>query len=124
MKIGDVIKRERKNNKLTQKQLAHMINKSERMVQKYENGEVIPSLDVLEQLSSGLKINRNVLIQALEFNLFASSGSLVSNSDLDHWDETITPKLYLERISTQDLIEELNSRDDFPIKINIKKDLP
>lgn len=124
MKIGDVIKRERKNNKLTQKQLAHMINKSERMVQKYENGEVIPSLDVLEQLSSGLKINRNVLLQALEFNLFASSGSLVSNSDLDHWDETITPKLYLERISTQDLIEELNSRDDFPIKINIKKDLP
>ncbi|MGL5479158.1 MAG: helix-turn-helix domain-containing protein [Clostridium sp.] len=51
MSIGNNIKSLRKMNKLTQKDLALKLNKSIRMVQKYENGEVTPSMDILKELS-------------------------------------------------------------------------
>lgn len=56
MNIGDTIKSERKKKNLTQKQLAEKINKSERMIQKYENGEVIPSIEVLNKIGAALGV--------------------------------------------------------------------
>ncbi len=56
MNIGDTIKTERKKKNLTQKELAEKINKSERMVQKYENGEVIPSIEVLNNIGAALGV--------------------------------------------------------------------
>ena len=66
MDIGESIKQKRKIAKLTQKELAEQINKSERMLQKYENGEVTPSLDVLKELSNAL----NVPIDSFFENVF------------------------------------------------------
>ncbi|MDB2076538.1 helix-turn-helix transcriptional regulator [Clostridium paraputrificum] len=56
--VGLAIKEARKKNKITQKQLADLISKSERMIQKYENNEVTPSLDVVKDISK--KLNTNI----------------------------------------------------------------
>lgn len=40
MKISEVIKKYRKEKKITQKELAKLINKNVRTIQKYENGEI------------------------------------------------------------------------------------
>ncbi|CAM2076346.1 MAG: helix-turn-helix transcriptional regulator [uncultured Clostridium sp.] len=56
--VGLTIKEARKKNKITQKQLADLISKSERMIQKYENNEVTPSLDVAKDISE--KLNTNI----------------------------------------------------------------
>ncbi|MBE6064702.1 helix-turn-helix domain-containing protein [Clostridium cochlearium] len=56
MNIGEKIKEIRKSNKLTQAQLAKQINKSERMLQKYENGEVTPSFEIIEVIAAALGV--------------------------------------------------------------------
>ena len=49
--IGTKIKELRKTNNMTQKQLAECLSKSERMIQKYESGDVQPSIKVLKEIS-------------------------------------------------------------------------
>ena len=49
--IGETIKKYRKRSKITQKQLAIMIDKSESTIQKYESGEVEAPLSVLEHFT-------------------------------------------------------------------------
>lgn len=49
--IGAKIKELRKMNNMTQKQLAECLSKSERMIQKYESGDVQPSIKVLKEIS-------------------------------------------------------------------------
>ncbi|WP_282804465.1 helix-turn-helix domain-containing protein [Clostridium tetani] len=56
MNVGEKIKEIRKSKKLTQTQLAKQINKSERMLQKYENGEVTPSFEVVEIIAEALGV--------------------------------------------------------------------
>ncbi|NFT04109.1 helix-turn-helix transcriptional regulator [Clostridium sporogenes] len=56
MNIGEKIKEIRKSKKLTQAQLAKQINKSERMLQKYENGEVTPSFEVIEIIAAAFGV--------------------------------------------------------------------
>ena len=56
MNIGETIKKERKKKKLTQKELAIKIDKSIRMIQKYENGEVVPSFKILKQIGNVLNL--------------------------------------------------------------------
>lgn len=56
MSIDNNIKEYRKKLKLTQKDLAKKIGKSERMLQKYENGEVTPSINVLYNIAENLGI--------------------------------------------------------------------
>lgn len=54
MSIGENIKKYRKNMKITQKQLAEKINKQDRTIQKYEKGDIIPPVPVLEEISKVL----------------------------------------------------------------------
>ena len=54
MSIGENIKKFRIEKKLTQKQLADKIDRSLRMVQKYESGEVEPSIEVLNDIAKVL----------------------------------------------------------------------
>lgn len=54
MIIGENIKKARLDKKITQKDLAKIINKSERMVQKYEKGEVEPSFEILKLIADNL----------------------------------------------------------------------
>ncbi|WP_294395297.1 helix-turn-helix transcriptional regulator [uncultured Clostridium sp.] len=66
--IGSTIKEARKKIKMTQKQLAKELNKSERMIQKYENNEVIPSFDIMKQISKILNadIHNPILNDAIK----------------------------------------------------------
>ena len=52
--LGFKIKELRKSKKITQKQLATMVGKSERMIQKYESGEVAPTISTFSQISNAL----------------------------------------------------------------------
>lgn len=60
--IGDKIKAIRKEKGLTQKEFAAKLNKSERMIQKYENSEVKPKLEILKEISIELGVNISDLI--------------------------------------------------------------
>lgn len=62
MNIGEKIKKTRKNKKMTQTQLAKSISKSERMIQKYENGEVVPSIENIKKIASVLEVNVDDLL--------------------------------------------------------------
>lgn len=60
--IGSTIKESRKKNKMTQKQLAKELHKSERMIQKYENNEVTPSFEIMKEISNVLNTNIHIPI--------------------------------------------------------------
>ncbi|EOU1686752.1 helix-turn-helix domain-containing protein [Clostridium perfringens] len=62
LNIGDKIKAIRKERGLTQKEFAKKINKSERMIQKYENSEVEPRIEVLREIATALDISFSELI--------------------------------------------------------------
>lgn len=108
MSIGENIRKARKYRELTQKQLAEMIDKKEITVRRYEKGDIIPPISVINDIAESLMISPNDLLP-------------VTEDDLKRWDNEITPQIYLSKISTEQLIKELNSRTDFPIKIEIKK---
>lgn len=116
--IGDNIKELRKMRKLTQKELAKIIDKTERTIQKYESGDIEPPVSVLEIISEKLNV---------PFDYFFSKS--LSKIDIELLDKNIdTKKLseevkildYLGKAKTEQLIEELNNRSDFPVKIEIK----
>ncbi|MDS0526085.1 helix-turn-helix domain-containing protein [Clostridium sp. SHJSY1] len=52
--IGDRIKKKRKNKKITQNQLANILNKSLSSVQKYESGDVEVPKSILEEIAIAL----------------------------------------------------------------------
>ena len=62
--IGDKIKAIRKERGLTQKEFAKKLNKSERMIQKYENSEVEPKLEILKEISNKLNVDMTDLINS------------------------------------------------------------
>ncbi len=63
MIVGKNIKNFRKLNRMTQDELANAIGKSTRMIQKYEYGEVVPSLEVINDLANALDISPDDLIK-------------------------------------------------------------
>lgn len=107
MSIGENIRKARKYRELTQKQLAEMIDKKEITVRRYEKGDIIPPISVIKDIAESLMISTSDLLP-------------VTGKDLERWDNEVTPQIYLSKISTEQLINELNSRTDFPIKIEIK----
>ena len=54
MSIGNQIKKARKKNKITQKQLAVKINKAFSSVQKYEMDIIQPPIDVIQDIANAL----------------------------------------------------------------------
>lgn len=55
--LGEHIKAFRKAKNFTQKNLSEKIGKSLRMLQKYVNGEVVPSIRVLNSIAVALDIS-------------------------------------------------------------------
>ena len=55
-KICDLIKNGRMQKKLTQKQLANMLNVSQKIIVSYENGTTIPDNNILGKLEKHLNI--------------------------------------------------------------------
>jgi len=96
MDIGGRIKKYRKKAGLTQEQLAKKTTISLSAIGKYEIGERTPKYETLEEIA-----------KALEATLDELLGLNAKQINLSH-------------IPTIQLIEELNSRDDFPIEIQWK----
>lgn len=66
MSIGDNIKKYRKQNKLTQKQLAEKLGKSYSVIQKYEIGIIEPPLDMLKQIAFAFGIPVSYLLDEVD----------------------------------------------------------
>lgn len=62
MTIGEIIKKARKEKKLTQKELGDLLGRTQRTIQAYEKDEVIPPLNILDKISNILDISMSNLI--------------------------------------------------------------
>lgn len=67
MDIGNNLKNIRKEKGLTQVALSKILNKSESIIQKYESGKVVPSIDILNEISDVLGIHISKLIGNITF---------------------------------------------------------
>ena len=62
--IGNAIKKRRRQLKITQKEFAQRLNKSERTIQKYESGEITMKIDLIKQVADELDIPWQELLEA------------------------------------------------------------
>ncbi len=62
--IGDAIKKRRRQLKITQKEFAQRLDKSERTIQKYESGEITMKIDLIKQVADELDIPWQELLEA------------------------------------------------------------
>ena len=91
MKTNELIKKYRKEKKITQKQLAELIDKNVRTIQKYENGEIenIP-VNTLIDISKALGIDSMDLIEGKEREQIKSISKKVSTK-VKNFVNSITP---------------------------------
>ena len=54
--IGKAIQKQRRAQKITQKEFAQRLGKSERTIQKYESGEILLKINVLKQIANELNV--------------------------------------------------------------------
>ncbi|AJH02173.1 hypothetical protein LF65_05666 [Clostridium beijerinckii] len=93
--IGKKIKEARKRMNMTQKDLAKKLNKSERMIQKYESSDVIPSMDLLKKIAD-----------ILNMNLWAfSTDNLNLYNEYDQDDKEHIYKLYTDSTQIEKILE-------------------
>ena len=69
-KIGKRISRLRKENGWTQQKLAEQLNVSPQAVSKWECGEAVPDIDILDKLSMIFKVTIDSIIKAQEVEKF------------------------------------------------------
>ena len=62
--IGNAIKKRRRQLKITQKEFARRLDKSERTIQKYESGEIIIKTGIIKQIADELDIPWQELLEA------------------------------------------------------------
>ena len=62
MSFGDILKKLRQDNNLTQEELAKKINNSRSNIANYENGKNMPSVEVLEKLSELFQVSTDYLL--------------------------------------------------------------
>ena len=62
--IGNAIKKRRRQLKITRKEFAQRLNKSERTIQKYESGEITMKIDLIKQVADELDIPWQELLEA------------------------------------------------------------
>lgn len=63
MSVGNNIKKQRKIKKMNQTKLAELLELSLRTIQKYESGEIVPSLKVIDQIAEALEISKWEIIE-------------------------------------------------------------
>ena len=69
IKIGKFIKETRKEQKLTQSDLAEKLNVSDRAISKWENGQCMPDVSIMLDLCNELKINVNELLSGKKMSI-------------------------------------------------------
>ena len=62
MTLPESLKRFRKEFKVTQKQVAQSADVAERLYQKYEHGEVVPSVNVVVNLANKYNVSTDYLV--------------------------------------------------------------
>ena len=123
MKINEKIKELRKNNNLTQKEMAKKLGVSLSSLQKYEYGDFKPSSDILKKMSEVFKIPVSVILNVDDYT--------EDERDMIIWDIDIadenkqnlkTNRENINFILENDLIPELNDKKKFLLyyMINIK----
>ncbi|GEP66551.1 hypothetical protein CBE01nite_43190 [Clostridium beijerinckii] len=104
--IGDL----RRDKGLTQEELANAIGVATSSIQNYELNKRKPNYETLNMIAQILEVSIDELING-------QSSAYINKLNR----EGATIKRDLSELSTWQLITELNSREDFPIKIEIKK---
>ncbi len=66
--IGKAIQKQRRAQKITQKEFAQRLGKSERTIQKYESGEILMKIDVVKQIANELNVSWQELLSPKEEN--------------------------------------------------------
>ena len=69
IKIGKFIKETRKNQNLTQSDLAEKLNVSDRAISKWENSQCMPDVSIMLDLCNELKINVNELLSGKKMSI-------------------------------------------------------
>lgn len=67
--IGKAIQKQRRAQKITQKEFAQHLGKSERTIQKYESGEILMKIDVLKQIANELNVPWQELLSPEDNNI-------------------------------------------------------
>lgn len=104
MPIGERIKELRLKQNLKQSDLAEKAQISRVAIGNYERGDRIPNADILQSIANALGVSINDLMDFGELKKEVSSVKYID----------------LSNVPTNLLIEELNKRDDFPIKLEVK----
>lgn len=137
MSVGDNIKKYRKLNKLTQKELAEKISKNERTIRGYEAGVIVPPFAVIKQIANTLNINYTELmdqeeIKQLIANLISDANKIsatIIGNNVPDWAKTDfknifkTPLEFWEDVTAHYPdnfcnLEELFSGEDLSIAVN------
>lgn len=104
MEIGKRIKELRKSKGITQKELAKKLNKSERLIQKYESGDTNPPLPMIHEIANILDIEVSTLLK-----------ELVEIEDKKDFDKSREDKFYevlkQSESSLLDIIKSINEKD-------------
>lgn len=116
MSIGENIKKARKSKKMTQKELAKFIGKSERMVQKYEKGEIEPSFETLEKIAGTLEV---FVFEFLDDNVYVtSSENSVEIKKYTKFDEELIRELLKTLVHEEELKFYNLFDDDYTLLLN------
>lgn len=67
--IGKAIQKRRRAQKITQKEFAQRLGKSERTIQKYESGEILMKIDVVKQIANELNVPWQELLSSEDANI-------------------------------------------------------
>ena len=121
MTIGENIRKIRKTKGLTQRELADNATLSMRSIVNYESEKRIPPMERLLAIAKALNVKVTELdpdIKLSPFNVLPN----VTPEDYERWDndKELNKAITLGNIPTDQLIEELNNRNDFPMKLKLK----
>lgn len=105
MNIGKKIKLLRKENNMTQKELALKIDVSPPTVTKYENGQLEPNLNILVKISQLFNISIDDL---LEINISVKDNFTQNSTDSD----ALVKSFIIHVIKTSNIDIKLDSIDD------------
>jgi transcriptional regulator with XRE-family HTH domain len=100
LNVGENIKKFRQEKSISREALSTILGISIHTLAKYEQGQREPNIETLNKIASALDISVSKL--------------------MDESYEAIRNNIDLSLIPTSNLLEELNKRDNFPIKLELK----
>ena len=78
VEIGQAIKAARKAARMSQAELAHRLGKTLRTVQKYESGEILPSIPTILQIANELDAQLFIIILTMSIRRLSTMSNAVS----------------------------------------------